>query len=306
MHFSLEEIDALCRAHLSAGVERTLFVESGSSHVRGLVLDDGRAVVVKVFRDTVREPFLRVLVRLQAQLAASGFPAPQPWAGPLPLAHRLAVIEDYLPRQRTDTRDRSALRTVLARELARFIDLAGSFASAFATVGHPMASATLYPTPHSEGLDFATTRRGADWIDRYARCAQAVLQSSPPRPLVVAHCDWRVQNLSLTDGLLTGVYDWDAVALVEESVAVANAAASHTVDWTQPDVRFPGRDEIESFVEQYQQATPAFDRTRLDAHLLAFLAYSARCEHAVGTAERVQRDRLADLGPRLAGQATDA
>ena len=71
---------------------------------------------------------------------------------------------------------------------------------------------------------------------------------------VVAHGDWRVQNLSVRAGLIDAVYDWDSVAVMPtRCTAVAAAALTFTVDWQRVDTRFPGPAETAGFVTEYRR-----------------------------------------------------
>src|SRR5580704_6002352 len=72
------EVDAFCRAHLGAGVAGALFVASSIGNVHGLVLDDGRRVVLKAHQPDVDREKLRAVQRVTLHLAEAGFPAPRP------------------------------------------------------------------------------------------------------------------------------------------------------------------------------------------------------------------------------------
>src|SRR5690348_13503479 len=79
-------IDGVCRAALGTGVEGSTFAEKSVGIVVGLRLEDGRDVVVKAhqaWQRTLEQE--AACVRVQAALHASGFPAPRPLAGPLPV-----------------------------------------------------------------------------------------------------------------------------------------------------------------------------------------------------------------------------
>ena len=82
---------AWCRRLLGAEPEAVLFRAGYLSEVTGLRLADGRGVVVKA-----RAPSPRLLgcLRVQAALAAAGFPCPRPLAGPAPLGGLAATAEE--------------------------------------------------------------------------------------------------------------------------------------------------------------------------------------------------------------------
>jgi hypothetical protein len=106
---------------------------------------------------------------------------------------------------------------------------------------------------------------------------------------VVAHADWSLQNLAIRKGRLVAVFDWDSVARVPETLAVAGAAAFHQQDWRRgPDACahdfYPDPPTTLRFVHAYERARGqpfTADQWRaLQAALVSRLAYQARCEHA--------------------------
>lgn len=143
----------------------------------------------------------------------------------------------------------------------------------------------LYPNPHSARFDFAATSRGAEWIDDLARRARARLRALPDGERVVAHGDWRIENLCVDAGRLAAVYDWDSVHAQREPVVLAPAATTFSVDWPRPSGhQFPSPTEIGEFMTDYQAArgkdfSPA-ERHVVAAAIVASLSYGARCEHA--------------------------
>jgi hypothetical protein len=99
-------------------------------------------------------------------------------------------------------------------------------------------------------------------------------------------------------------YDWDSLALVTESVAVRQAAATWRSTGEASDPIAPGPDEVLAYLSAYEAAagrpfTAEQRRAALGAALWV-LAYTARCEHALEalTGSRVERARarLADKG----------
>jgi hypothetical protein len=143
----------------------------------------------------------------------------------------------------------------------------------------------LYPVPHSPRFDFAATTAGAEWIDDRMRDARGRLGAMPDGVEVVAHGDWRVQNLSVRAGVIDAVYDWDSVAATREMGALAAAAITFGVDWSiAQSHRFSTPAEILAFTSEYADARGTAlthdERDRLAPHLVACLAYGARCEHA--------------------------
>jgi len=175
---------------------------------------------------------------------------------------------------------------------------------------HPLAtpSGSLYPAPHSPLFDFAASAEGAGWIDDLARAATARrgLASTPPLP---AHTDWSARNVRATGAGLVAVYDWDSLALVPESTAVGQAAATWCVTSEPGGSEFPTASEAIAFVEDYEAARghpfEDVEWAAISGAVTWVLAYTARCEHALasgGTARPDQhgaRDRLAAEAPAL-------
>src|SRR6266404_1128680 len=186
-------VDAWCRVHLGASVERYEFFESSSGSVHGVLLTDGRAVVVKGHRAAVTRDYLVAVTDLQTALADSGYPAPRPLAGPVAAGGGHVTAEVMLDRSPDVDGHVPTVRTALAAGLAQFVARARPHCAGLARVAHPMSvpDDALYPTPHSPRFDFAATAAGAEWIDSLAAHARARLRSSPDLPDVVVHGDWR-------------------------------------------------------------------------------------------------------------------
>jgi Phosphotransferase enzyme family len=231
-----DAVDAWCRAHLGAPVERYEFFESSSGSVHGVLLTDGRAVVVKGHRAAVSHDFLAAVTAIQSALVESEYPAPRPVAGPVAVGRGHVTAEVMLDRSPDVDRHDPAVRAVLAAGLAQFIVLAKRHCDRLARFAHPMSAPerALYPTPHSPRFDFASTAAGAEWIDTLTARARARLRSLPEVPDVVVHGDWRIENLCVRAGRLVGVYDWDSLHVAREVAAVATAATTFSVAGINP------------------------------------------------------------------------
>ena len=310
-------VDAWCRVHLGAPIERYEFFESSSGSVHGVLLTDGRAVVVKGHRAAVTRDYLAAVTDIQTALADSGYPAPRRLAGPAAVGGGHVTAEVMLDRSPDLDGHDSTVRAALAAGLAQFVALTKHHCARLGRVAHPMSvpDGALYPTPHSPRFDFAATAAGAEWIDNLAARARARLGSSPHVPDVVVHGDWRIENLCVREGRLVGVYDWDSVHVAREVAAVATAATTFSVDWNQPaGNRFPHRREIGEFVSDYEAARghelSAVERDVLAACMVSSLAYGARCEHADAgrppSGDDSQRGLLATLGQPLLDQGLAA
>lgn len=291
-----EQLRALVRRSLAAEVTDCSYDHVSVGITLELRLDDGRRCVLKACRDGSEDP--REALRVQAHLAAQGFPAPAVLAPPQPCVGAQVYLVEAIDRGESVRYD-AQIRDMMAREYARLVTLAQGIDPRPALVDRTPQGDRLWPTPHSVLFDFEATRDGATPIDALASAAQARLQQRRQAP-VIAHCDWSLQNVSIREGRLVGVFDWDSVYLVPELFAVAGAAVFHAHDWRiGPDEAahdfYPGPEPALAFAEVYARARGLRwdddDRATLHAALVYCLGYQARCEHAlepdeVGPAQR--------------------
>ena len=309
-------VDAWCRAHLGAGIARYEFFNSSSGSVHGVVLADGRSVVVKGHRRAVSREYLAGVVAVQADLAASGYPAPRPLAGPVARHGGHVTAEQMLDRSPGVDAHDPGVRTTLAAGLARFIALSRAHRDRLERVAPPDDRARRCALPDTALAPVRFRGRVGCRVDRR--------RSRPGRgPGCGRRPRWRGPSCTATGASRTcacatagssGVYDWDSVHVDHEVAAVATAATTFSVDWNQPaGDRFPRPREIGAFVAEYEAARgTAFsvaERDVLAVTMVASLAYGARCEHAVPDRPPVhdaQRGLLAELGDALLEDGLDA
>jgi aminoglycoside phosphotransferase (APT) family kinase protein len=276
-------------------------------------LSDGAEVVVKAYQERWDAAYLRAVQRVQGHAAARGIPCATPLRGPAPVVPgrpNQAVVESYLPDPGLRPYASATERRVSAAGLARVIAACQELPPLPELADHPMRRSTggLYGEPHSPLFDFEGTAAGAEWIDALATRAIPV-RDADERPPVVAHMDWAARNVRLDDDGLLAVYDWDSVALVPESTAVGQAAATWPVTADPGGTEFPRLPAIVGFVADFEEAAGyLFDEVQWRAAGAAaawVLAYTARCEHSLdvkGMArldQHAARDRLADAGEAL-------
>jgi hypothetical protein len=142
------------------------------------------------------------------------------------------------------------------------------------------------PEAHSPLFDFAATAAGAEWIDALAARAKPLVAGGEP---LAGHHDWCGEHMRFAGGEVVAVYDWDSLAIGPEAVIAGNAAATFTADFTRPGHdQAPSPEETRAFVDEYSAARAVplsrAERERIAAAATFVLAYSARCEHALGTA----------------------
>lgn len=280
-----DALHAFCRRELGSGVTAQLFSVTSVGVVTAIELDDGRRVVVKAHQPRQGADFLGAVHRVQAHLHGEGFPAPQPLLPPRPLCRGLALVEELVDRGAYEDAHDPRVRRTAAEALARLVTLAEA-------CGRPdglrrgwrlFAGDGLWPPEaHSPIFDFAATADGAEWIDRHAARARPLAVAA--RGELVGHDDWSGKHLRYEDGAVTVVYDWDSLTLASEAKLVGTAAATFTANPHLAVRLAPTPDEAAGFVEDYAaaRALSAADRRAAHATAAFVIAYTARCEHALG------------------------
>lgn len=278
-----DALDRFCRTELGSSSAAFVFYEASVGCVAGLVLEDGRRVVVKAHQPSVPLDYLDGVHSVQATLAERGFPCPRPLVPPRPLGRGNATAEELVADgERRDGHD-PAVRDELARTLARLVETAHDLVDTPGLRPGLMARqqpGSCWPIPHSRMFDFESTRRGTEWIDELAvRALELLDRSGPP---VVGHADWSVKHFRFVDDTVSVVYDWDSLVLEDEPVLVGDAARSFTATWYLEVSLAPTPDEARAFVTEYERARgrsfDADERRLLAAAATYGLAYSARCE----------------------------
>lgn len=144
----------------------------------------------------------------------------------------------------------------------------------------------LWPTEaHSPMFDLTATSGGAKWIDELASIAKSQVPSDAET--LMAHSDWSGKHFRFdADGEITAIYDWDSLALRTEVQAVGIAAGTFTANFELDIVYAPTPAEVVDFIQAYSEARHVpFNREETIATRAAaayVIAYTARCEHALG------------------------
>src|SRR6266705_3317335 len=89
-------VDAFCLNEIGSAIAEYLFYESSQGAVFGLLLADGRRIVVKAQQPGQSLDFLAAVYRIQSHLASHGFPCPKPIIGPKPFARGYAIVEELV------------------------------------------------------------------------------------------------------------------------------------------------------------------------------------------------------------------
>jgi hypothetical protein len=246
----LSDLASWCQENLGSAARQILFRAGHLSAVRGVRLADGREVVVKVRRIS---PRIAACVEVQRNLHASGFPCPEPIAGPsafAPPSSFLATAEEYVPggaQLDPATADRPAL---FAKVLSDMVDIglatSMSAKSRWVTTAldppHPWAwpdPRALWPVPDDLDADL-NVEKGPEWLDELGMRVHSTMLSlatSMP-PVVVAHADFDSENIRWTGTANSRrenqkkvhvVHDWDSVAALPEPVIAGLASSVFTM-----------------------------------------------------------------------------
>ncbi len=171
-------VETFCIEQLDAPVVDCLFWNSSMGSVSGVVLADGRRVVIKAHPPSVAESRLAAVHRVQQFLVGRGFPCPKPIAGPLPIDYGYALVEELVDHgSMVDAHD-PVIRRIMAETLARLTALTGELGplpelAPRSVDDNPDA---LWPPPHNAMFDFETTTAGAEWIDQLGRSARRIIR----------------------------------------------------------------------------------------------------------------------------------
>jgi hypothetical protein len=228
--FELPVVDAAslaawCEVHLGSPADSELFRTAHLACVIGTRLADGREVVVKV---RPAEPRIAACTEVQRRLFDSGYPCPQPLAGPAPLGEYEATAESYIPGGAV-LPDSGGTARPFAAALARLVHLAPrpeevpSLAPAPAWTAWNHGQGGLWPWPEDQDLDLNEVH-GSSWLDAAGQAARQKLLEGQD-PAVIGHGDWITDNLRWNRNGLLAVHDWDSLITDSEAVIAGLAAA---------------------------------------------------------------------------------
>ena len=277
-----ELIAAWCEQHLGSPPSRELFRTGPLSVVLGVVLADGRGVVVKVRPWSDRLPSV---VAVHAHLHAHGFPCPEPLAGPAPLGARCATAEQLLPRR--DPPPDVVPSDAMADLLAELVDRAPPAsaqpmlhpAPPWAGWDHPGAG--TWPWPDDLDVDL-NDHGGPAWVDETARRVRMLLATTQGPP-TIGHADWEAHNVDWSGDRPVAVHDWDSVAIRPDATLAGIAAAVHPSNGAL--VVAATVEQTAAFLDAYRRHRPrwtADDDRSAWASGLWVLAYNAKKETVGG------------------------
>jgi hypothetical protein len=284
-------LNSFCMQNLRSPIAAGLFHQSSIGSVTGVVLEDGRSIVIKAHQPDRSREFLTEVVRVQSYLWQRRVFATEVIAGPLPIGRGHAVVEAFADIGSKADAHRPEIRGALAAGLHTIVQACDPLVDSTSLGPGVLGSAgnALWPTPHRKLFDFAATAKGAEWIDEVA--ARARERMNPVGISVIGHSDWRAEHVRFLGNTPVVAFDWDSLCREREPALIGAVAHGFCADWSQGDNRqAPNLDEARAFVRDYEDARgKAFsaEERRLCGACLAYAsAYTARCGHAASGDER--------------------
>ena len=225
-------------------------------------LVDGRRLAVKIYPVAYEAWDVLVAARsVQRHLADAGLPVPRPFH----LARvRSAVVavDEYVGGSRRACHDAPGRGEMVAR-LAQVIVACPPPSSLPALAGSRLHR---HPQVRPAADDPQDLR---DAAALYARLVDASKQE-----FVLAHVDWRTQNVAWNGDRVSAIYDWDSVAVTSEAAAVGAAAGMYTYDFRDdvPHVASPA--EVRGFISEYNALRSIDGATAAAAAAVKMLGYA--------------------------------
>jgi hypothetical protein len=282
--FELPVVDAAslaawCELHLGSPAQSELFRTGHLTCVIGTRLADGREIVARV---RPAEQRIAVCTEVQRRLFDSGYPCPQPLAGPAPLDGYAATAESYIPGGAM-LPDSGRTAQPFATALARLVDLAPrpeqvpTLAPAPPWTAWDHNQGELWPWPDDLDVDLNQVD-GSGWIDAAGQAARQKLREGRDRA-VIGHGDWITDNLRWDGNRLLVAYDWDSLIADSEAVIAGLAAAIYLP-------ALPTVTETRDFLDAYAAARKRpFSPGELQRCWAAGVwtrAFDAKKQHAAG------------------------
>jgi Ser/Thr protein kinase RdoA (MazF antagonist) len=225
------------------------------SRVVGLLLADGRRVIVKVRPDQSR---LTGCAYVQSHLWHVGFPCPEPLVGPVPFGigtGLAASAETLIADGHMLDADAPGAVEAYAGLFAHLIQLAPPAAELSSLAPAPPWTAWDHPGPGvwprpDDRSDDLNARPETAWLDDVGRTVQRRLAARARDRIVVGHGDFEAQNIRWLGTRPVVVHDWDSVIVAAEPVLVGLAAAV----WPAGAGPLATIDQTAAFLAAYQHA----------------------------------------------------
>lgn len=203
-------LNAWCTEHLGSPMAQVRFVAAQPTYATGVVVADGRQVVVQAHPASSHERLLAVF-EMQQCLADAGFPCPHPLVPPARLGSGVATAEELCDAGAVPHAMEPEVRDVMAHTFAHLLSLTSTFEvpealsedrPAWIDYGAP----DLWPTPHLPGF-VLTSDDEASWIDGIASTAKHLLHQMPAGDVILGHSDYCAHNVLVSGRHVVTVYD---------------------------------------------------------------------------------------------------
>lgn len=276
-----ESIVGWCHRELGSPARVRLFAGGHIAKVVGVMLGDGRQVVVKLRPPDARAP---AVLAVQRRLFDRGFPCPEPLSGATVLGDMMASAEANLPAEELvgpppprECAEKLAMLVTLAGDPGEFPALASPLP--WVAWDHPGPG--RWPVPDDLDVDLDHPP-GPPWLEDAAEGVRTRL-AADRSPMVIGHCDWEAHNLGWRGRRIAVVYDWDSLGTRSEP-ALAGAAAAVFASARGGPVA-ADLQQSEAFLDAYQEFRGPFGPDAVEVAYAAGLwvmLYNARKELAGG------------------------
>ena len=254
-------IQAFARSELGSDVAGYVFCRSSVGSTHGVVLDDGRQVVIKARPPAKTNPDLALgeaalaeIVHVQRFLHDHGYPCPRPIRGPSKLGRGLATVETYLTAGTPRNAHQPQVRRLIVDSLLEHTQILVPLTNKVSAKHFAPPIDRLFPQPHSRLFAPENTGDAANWVlemGRRARSAGEAVASDP----TLGHHDLRAEHVRFEGDTIVATYDWDSLARRPEAQLVGTNAHGFTADWSQEGLRrVPTYDDIVGFIDDYEAA----------------------------------------------------
>lgn len=219
----------------------------------GLLLDDGRKIVVKV---RPHESKHEACAQVQRALFTAGFPCARLLAGPVRCEDSSVSIEEYVEPPMGESYGLAPTAQASGQALHWMMSLVPrtedlpdlGIAPAWLGWDHPGPG--FWPAP-DDGPEDLNTIDAPAWLADAARHVRSVLTSATSSR-VVGHGDWEAQNVFWSDGRLAVVHDWDSLVCLPEPAVVGAAAGVFAVAGSEPS--WPTLEDSRGLLQGYLEA----------------------------------------------------
>jgi hypothetical protein len=297
-----EALHVWCGKWLGSYPIEVLFKREHLSRVTGVMLKDGRRVVVKARRDAAA---LGGCADVHRRVWKAGFPVAEPLVGPEPFGDGSLVANAETLVEAGQVIDPSRARSAEAssRLLSELIALAPRPGEIRTLTPAPPWTAWdhccdgVWP-PADDGPEDLDAPEHASWLDGLAMAIRRRL-AEHQAPLVVGHGDWEAQNLRWNGLQPVVVHDWDSAIAAPVEVIVGLAAAVWPAGYDRMTWHATVR-QTAAFLDGYQSATSTWEPDALEAAWAAGLwvrAFNAK-KFAIRGVVTLEVDEAVDRAAR--------